>query len=91
MSSLAQASKPGAQRWGLGALIVIAIIAVQAFWLYLRRADRHVRMRDHKIMVGSLMTENSTHIPTGIRCRMSSMAFCSTGFLRSSRPKPRSA
>ena len=62
MSSLAQASKPSAQRWGLGALIVLAILAVQASWLYFDGRIAMCECGTIKLWSGSLMTENSQHI-----------------------------
>ncbi|ERM02891.1 membrane protein [Brucella intermedia 229E] len=62
MSSLAQASKPSAQRWGLGALIVLAILAVQAFWLHLDGRIAMCECGTIKLWSGSLMSENSQHI-----------------------------
>jgi hypothetical protein len=62
MSSIAQASTSKTQRWGLGALIVLAILAIQASWLY---HDGRIPMCECgtiKLWSGSLMSENSQHI-----------------------------
>lgn len=60
MTANAQASKP--QRWGLGALIVLAILAIQAFWLYLDGRIPMCECGTIKLWSGSLMSENSQHI-----------------------------
>ena len=60
MSSIAQASKT--QRWGLGALIVLAILAIQALWLYLDGRIPMCECGTIKLWSGSLMSENSQHI-----------------------------
>ena len=60
MTANVQASKP--QRWGLGALIVLAILAIQALWLYLDGRIPMCECGTIKLWSGSLMSENSQHI-----------------------------
>jgi len=62
MTATAQASASKSQRWGLGALIVIAILAIQAFWLYLDGRIPMCECGTIKLWSGSLMSENSQHI-----------------------------
>ncbi|MBC2883968.1 DUF2585 domain-containing protein [Ochrobactrum sp. CM-21-5] len=62
MSSVAQASKPNAQRWGLGALIVLAILAIQALWLHLDGRIAICECGTVKLWSGSLKSESSQHI-----------------------------
>ncbi|MEJ5901287.1 DUF2585 domain-containing protein [Ochrobactrum teleogrylli] len=62
MSSLAQVTKPSAQRWGLGVLIVIAIVTVQAIWLHLDGRIAMCECGTIKLWSGSLKSENSQHI-----------------------------
>ncbi|MCV9906154.1 MULTISPECIES: DUF2585 domain-containing protein [Ochrobactrum] len=62
MSSIAQASTSKTQRWGLGALIVLAILAIQASWLYLDGRIPMCECGTIKLWSGSLMSENSQHI-----------------------------
>lgn len=60
MTATLQASKT--QRWGLGALIVLAILLIQAFWLYLDGRIPMCECGTIKLWSGSLMSENSQHI-----------------------------
>ncbi len=62
MSSLAQASKPNDQRWGLGALLVAAILVLQALWLHHDGRIAMCECETIKLWSGSLMSENSQHI-----------------------------
>lgn len=62
MSTLTQASTSNAHRWGLGALIVLAILGVQALWLYLDGRIPMCECGTIKLWSGSLMSENSQHI-----------------------------
>lgn len=62
MSTSPQASPSKAHRWGLGALIVLAILGVQALWLYLDGRIPMCECGTIKLWSGSLMSENSQHI-----------------------------
>ncbi len=62
MSTLTQASPSKVHRWGLGALIVLAILGVQALWLYLDGRIPMCECGTIKLWSGSLMSENSQHI-----------------------------
>ncbi|OYR19679.1 DUF2585 domain-containing protein [Brucella thiophenivorans] len=62
MTASVQASASKTQRWGLGALIVLAILAIQAFWLYLDGRIPMCECGTIKLWSGSLMSENSQHI-----------------------------
>lgn len=62
MNSIAQASTSKSQRWGLGALIVLAILAIQASWLYIDGRIPMCECGTIKLWSGSLMSENSQHI-----------------------------
>ncbi len=62
MSSIAQASTSKTHRWGLGALIVLAILVVQASWLYIDGRIPMCECGTIKLWSGSLMSENSQHI-----------------------------
>jgi len=62
MSALTQAPTDRRSRWGLGALIVLAIVAVQATWLHV---DGRIAMGDCgtiRLWSGSLPSENSQQI-----------------------------
>ena len=62
MSSIAQASTSKTHRWGLGALIVLAILVIQAAWLYIDGRIPMCECGTIKLWSGSLMSENSQHI-----------------------------
>jgi hypothetical protein len=62
MSSIAQASTSKTHRWGLGALIVLAILVIQASWLYIDGRIPMCECGTIKLWSGSLMSENSQHI-----------------------------
>lgn len=62
MTATAQASASQTQRWGLGALIVLAILAIQAIWLYIDGRIPMCECGTIKLWSGSLMSENSQHI-----------------------------
>ncbi|ANG98118.1 hypothetical protein A8A54_17520 [Brucella pseudogrignonensis] len=62
MSSIAQASTSKTHRWGLGALIVLAILVIQASWLYIDGRILMCECGTIKLWSGSLMSENSQHI-----------------------------
>ncbi len=62
MSKTAQVSTSTSQRWGLGALIVLAILAIQALWLYFDGRIPMCECGTIKLWSGSLMSENSQHI-----------------------------
>ena len=62
MTATAQASASQTQRWGLGALIVLAILAIQATWLYIDGRIPMCECGTIKLWSGSLMSENSQHI-----------------------------
>jgi hypothetical protein len=62
MSSIAQASTSKTHRWGLGALIVLAILVIQASWLYIDGRIPMCECGTIKLWSGSLMSANSQHI-----------------------------
>lgn len=62
MSSIAQQTQSNSPRWGLGALIVLAILAIQAAWLYIDGRIAMCECGTVKLWSGSLMSENSQHI-----------------------------
>lgn len=62
MNSHSQASPSKTQRWGLGALIVFAILVIQASWLYYDGRIPMCECGTIKLWSGSLMSENSQHI-----------------------------
>lgn len=62
MNTPAQASPSKTQRWGLGALIVFAILVIQASWLYYDGRIAMCECGTIKLWSGSLMSENSQHI-----------------------------
>lgn len=62
MTEAVQASTSKTQRWGLGALIVLAILTIQASWLYIDGRIPMCECGTIKLWSGSLMSENSQHI-----------------------------
>lgn len=62
MTQTVQASTSETQRWGLGALIVLAILVIQASWLYIDGRIPMCECGTIKLWSGSLMSENSQHI-----------------------------
>lgn len=62
MTQTVQASTSETKRWGLGALIVLAILVIQASWLYIDGRIPMCECGTIKLWSGSLMSENSQHI-----------------------------